>query len=79
MSDLVLPTGKIWTPPRKVELPCTLREYNPMGAARFEARTCRTCNGPIMGHWLRHSDIAELKGVYWCEKEGGIFSEGMVE
>lgn len=57
--------------------PMLLRDFNPRGALRFQGRLCVTCGGEIMGHWLRDSPDPELKGLYWCSKDGERFSEGI--
>ena len=57
--------------------PMLLRDFNPKGILRFTGRKCMTCGGEILNHWLRTSDNADLKGLYWCERDGSQFSEGM--
>jgi len=57
--------------------PMLLRDFNPRGVLRFVGRKCVTCRGEIMDHWLRYDMDASLKGVYWCAKDGGQFSEGI--
>lgn len=46
--------------------------FNPDGVAYFHGRTCVTCAGPIMGHWLRKGSPH-----YWCHESDGMFSEGI--
>lgn len=47
-----------------------LSEFNPGGVAYFHARLCVTCNGPIMGHYLRRGSPH-----YWCNPDQ--YSEGI--
>lgn len=51
-----------------------LRVYNPDGIGRFAGRPCITCKEPIMSHWLRYGS-----NDYWCQREGGIISEGIAD
>lgn len=57
--------------------PKTLAEFNPKAVLRFADRVCETCERPIMGHWLRPNDDPDLRGEYWCTKEGNQFSTGL--
>ncbi len=59
--------------------PMLLRDFNPRGVLRFTGRKCMTCSGEIMDHWLRHADDPDLRGEYWCTRDGGQFSMGLVE
>jgi hypothetical protein len=56
-----------------------LKDFNPRGVLRFADRLCRTCNGPIMDHWLIHEKDPDLRAEYWCDREGTQFSQGMIE
>lgn len=49
-----------------------LSEFNPGGVAYFHGRICLTCNGPIMGHFLRKGSP-----YYWCDEKSAQFSEGI--
>ncbi len=57
--------------------PMMLRDFNPKGVLRFMGRKCVTCGAEIMDHWLRPSDDADRKGLYWCTQEGPHYSEGI--
>lgn len=57
--------------------PMMLRDFNPKGVLRFTGRKCMTCSGEIMDHWLRTNENPDLRGVYWCDKDGTQASEGM--
>lgn len=57
--------------------PMMLRDFNPKGVLRFTGRKCETCNGEIMDHWLRNSLDPDMRGVYWCDKDGRRMSAGM--
>lgn len=46
--------------------------FNPGGVAYFHGRVCVTCDGPIMGHFLRRGSPD-----YWCTENGTQFSEGI--
>jgi hypothetical protein len=59
--------------------PMMLRDFNPRGVLRFMGRKCLTCGGEIMDHWLRPADDPDLRGEYWCQREGGVFSTGLAE
>jgi hypothetical protein len=59
--------------------PMMLRDFNPKGVLRFTGRKCLTCGGEIMDHWLRPADDPDLRGEYWCRREGGAFSVGLAE
>lgn len=59
--------------------PMMLRDFNPKGVLRFTGRKCATCGGEIMDHWLRTSFDTELRGTYWCDKDGRQASAGMAE
>lgn len=54
--------------------PILLRDFNPKGILRFAGRRCVNldCGREIMDHWLR----AGGDGEYWCERDGGIASQG---
>jgi len=53
-----------------------LSAFNPGGVMHFHGRKCVTCDGPIMGHWLRKGSQH-----YWCYEMGHHldlqFSEGI--
>lgn len=57
--------------------PKTVREFNPKAVLRFADRMCETCNGCILDHYLIAHDDPELRGNYWCDKEGKQFSTGL--
>lgn len=57
--------------------PMLLRDFNPKGILYWTGRKCLTCHGEIMDHWLIHFADAELKGRYWCDKDGNGWSEGI--
>ena len=57
--------------------PMMLRDFNPKGVLRFMGRTCVTCGAEIMDHFLRPSDDANMKGLYWCTQAGPTFSQGI--
>jgi hypothetical protein len=57
--------------------PMLLRDFNPKGVLRFTGRKCVTCKGEIMDHWLRPHDDPDLRGEYWCTKDGSMFSQGL--
>ena len=59
--------------------PMLLRDFNPKGVIRFTGRKCATCDNEIMSHWLRPNDDPDLRGEYWCTKDGDTFSAGMKE
>lgn len=59
--------------------PMLLRDFNPKAVLRFQGRKCVTCSGEIMDHWLRPSDDPDLRGEWWCSKDGPSFSQGMAE
>lgn len=59
--------------------PMLLKDFNPKAMLRFAGRTCVTCGNEIMEHWLRPSDDPDLRGEYWCSKEGNQFSQGIVD
>ena len=50
--------------------------FNPEGVTYFHGRVCVTCEGPIMGHYLRRGS-----SHYWCHNVGHPldlqFSEGI--
>lgn len=46
--------------------------FNPEGVAYFHGRVCVTCEGPIMGHFLRRNSPH-----YWCHETEAKFSEGI--
>lgn len=49
-----------------------LSVFNPGGVAYFHNRVCVTCEGPIMGHYLRKGSPH-----YWCHESDGRISEGI--
>ena len=49
-----------------------LSVFNPDGVIYFHGRKCVTCDGPIMGHYLRLGSAH-----YWCNATSGQFSEGI--
>lgn len=57
--------------------PMLLRDFNPKGVLRFSGRKCITCGAEIMDHWLRDDMDPSLKGLYWCTRDGSMFSEGL--
>jgi len=57
--------------------PMLLRDFNPRGVLRFAGRKCVTCGNEIMEHWLRPSPDQEMRGEYWCQREGGGYSLGL--
>lgn len=59
--------------------PMMVRDFNPKGVLRFAGRKCVTCEDEIMDHWLRPADDPDLRGEYWCQREGGTFSLGLEE
>jgi len=59
--------------------PMLLKDFNPKGVLRFAGRKCITCGGEIMDHWLRPNDDPDLRGEYWCAKEGPQYSLGLTE
>jgi hypothetical protein len=59
--------------------PMLLRDFNPKGILRFAGRKCVTCGNEIMDHWLRPNDDPDLRGEYWCSKDGNQFSQGLAE
>ena len=59
--------------------PIMLRDFNPKAVLRCQGRVCMTCGNEIMDHWLRHADDPDLRGEYWCTKDGNTFSEGLKE
>jgi hypothetical protein len=59
--------------------PMLLKDFNPKAILRFTGRKCSTCDNEIMEHWLRPNDDPDLRGEYWCSKEGPSFSLGLAE
>lgn len=59
--------------------PMLIREFNPKGVLRFTGRKCITCGEEILDHWLRPNDDPDLRGEYWCQREGGSYSLGLQE
>ncbi len=59
--------------------PMMIRDFNPRGIIRFTGRTCVTCGAEILDHWLRPSDDPDLRGEYWCTRDGNTFSQGLTE
>jgi hypothetical protein len=57
--------------------PMLLKDFNPKGVLRFAGRKCVTCSGEIMEHWLRPSDDPDLRGEWWCTRDGDQFSQGL--
>lgn len=55
----------------------TLKQFNPGGVERFKNRTCVTCSGQIMEHWLLWDGNPAMRDKYWCTVEGDQFSEGV--
>lgn len=49
-----------------------LSVFNPEGIPHFHGRFCLTCNGPIMGHYLRRNSPH-----YWCSEDKLKYSEGI--
>lgn len=46
--------------------------FNPEGVAYFHGRVCVTCDGPIMGHYLRRGSPH-----YWCFDDKPTVCEGI--
>lgn len=59
--------------------PMLLKDFNPKGVLRFAGRKCVTCDNEIMEHWLRPADDPDLRGEYWCSKDGDTFSQGITD
>jgi hypothetical protein len=59
--------------------PMLLRDFNPKGVLRFSGRKCVTCGNEIMDHWLRNHANADIRGRYWCTRDGEQFSDGITE
>jgi hypothetical protein len=59
--------------------PMLLRDFNPRAMLRFTGRKCITCSGEIMDHWLRYADDPDLRGEYWCTKDGTEYSQGIAD
>lgn len=59
--------------------PMLLRDFNPKGVLRFQGRKCVTCHGEIMDHWLRPNDDPDLRGEYWCMRDGDQYSQGITD
>lgn len=59
--------------------PMLLRDFNPRGVLRFSGRLCISCATPIMDHWLRYADDPDIRGEYWCTKDGNQFSLGIAD
>jgi hypothetical protein len=57
--------------------PMLIRDFNPKGILYWTGRKCVTCGQEILDHWLRPSNDADLKGLYWCTQEGPHYSEGI--
>lgn len=57
--------------------PMLVRDFNPKGILYWTGRKCLTCHGEIMDHWLISYADPELKGRYWCDREGKGWSEGI--
>ncbi len=57
--------------------PMLLKDFNPKGILYWTGRKCVTCHGEIMDHWLISFVDPELKSLYWCDREGKEFSEGI--
>lgn len=71
------------TPSKARQDGCAMREleengiirlsvFNPEGVSYFHGRVCVTCEGPIMGHYLRRNSPH-----YWCHATEARFSEGI--
>jgi len=54
-----------------------VRDFNPKAVLRFTGRHCLTCHGEILDHWIRYSDDPDLRGEYWCSRDGNVFSQGL--
>lgn len=54
-----------------------LRDFNPKAILRFTGRKCVTCQGEILDHWIRYNDDPDLRGEYWCSKDGNQYSQGI--
>jgi hypothetical protein len=61
--------------------PMLLRDFNPKAILRFTGRKCinLSCGREIMDHWLRPHTDPNLRGEYWCEREGGLASMGIAD
>jgi hypothetical protein len=59
--------------------PMQLKDFNPRGVLRFSGRLCISCAAPIMDHWLRYADDPDIRGAYWCTKDGNQFSLGIAD
>jgi hypothetical protein len=59
--------------------PMLIRDFNPKGILRFQGRKCITCGNEIMDHWLRPNDDPDLRGEYWCTKDGNAYSLGITD
>jgi hypothetical protein len=57
--------------------PMLVKDFNPKGVLRFMGRNCVSCGVWIMDHWLRPNDDPDLRGEYWCTKDGNEFSQGI--
>jgi len=57
--------------------PMMVRDFNPKGVLYWTGRKCLTCNGEILDHWLISFADPELKGRYWCDRDGKGWSGGI--
>lgn len=57
--------------------PMLLKDFNPKGLLYWTGRKCITCGQEIMNHWLISYADPELKGRYWCDRDGNGWSEGI--
>ena len=56
-----------------------LRDFNPKAILRFQGRKCVTCENEILDHWIRFADDPDLRGEYWCSRNGDQFSQGIAD
>jgi hypothetical protein len=59
--------------------PMLIREFNPKSILRFTGRKCVTCEQEILDHYLRPADDPDLRGEYWCTKDGSEYSLGITD
>jgi hypothetical protein len=81
MSEDIKPLSSPNTDPQLLleSGPMMLRDFNPKGVLHFQGRKCVTCDGEIMDHWLRPNDDPDLRGEYWCTKDGNQYSLGIAD